>query len=101
MNRYNGDGQEEGYFQDDEDQMSESPQEVEAIIDLHGGLLDAMELDLTEQGLNQALLDTAIKLAKQDIWWYFRSPAKKLRRVEKMYRRLTGLVREGIKEEEE
>ncbi len=100
MKRYNEDGQGEGFFQEDDDQVSESPQEMEAIIDLQGGLLDAMELDLAEQGLNQALLDTAINLAKQDILWIFRSPVKKVRRIERIYRRLTSLVREGLEQEE-
>lgn len=93
MMRYNSDdGREEGFFQEDEDQEA-PPQEVEAIIEMQGGLLEVMELDLTEQGLNQQLLETALSIAKQDIWWFLRKPATKVRRIERIYRRLTGLVR--------
>jgi hypothetical protein len=98
MKRYNGEGQEEGYFQDDEQEAQS--QEVDAIIDLQGTLLDAMELDLAEQGLNQALLITAVEVAK-DFWWIFRSPAKKVRRIEKIYRKFVGLVRETIERKED
>jgi hypothetical protein len=99
MNRYDGQEQEEGYFQEDEEAPGESQEEV--IIDMQTGFLEAMELDLAEQGLNQDLLKIAIELAKQDIWWFFRSTSKRVRRVERIYRRLTGLVRETIEKEEE
>ena len=99
MHRYN-DGREEGFFQEDEDE-NQPPQEVEAIIAMQGDLLGTMELDLAEQSLNQQLLETAVKLARQDLFWYFRHPSTKMRRIERIYRRLTGLVRESLEEKEE
>jgi hypothetical protein len=92
MKRYEEeDGQEEGFFQDE---PQDEQQEIEAVIDM-GAVIEA---DLHEQSLNQELLLTAIHIAKQDIWWFFRSPATKIRRIERIYRRLSALVRESFTE---
>lgn len=99
MKRYEEDGQEEGFFEEEVDESQEG-MSVEATIDLQGNLIEVMQLELAEQGLNQELLDIAIDLAKQDFWWYFRNPIKKIRRVEKIYRRLANVVRETLGKEE-
>ena len=100
MRRYGEDGPEEGFFQD-EDGDEGVPQEVGAIIEMQTNMVEAMELDLVEQNLNQELLHTAIRLAKQDWLWWFRPHSKKLRRIERIYRRLTVLVRESLEKEED
>ena len=100
MNRYGEDGQEEGFFQEEEDDNTPTPNEIEAIIDVQHSLLGAMELDLAEQALNQELLNTAIVLARQDLWWLFRSSPKKIRRIEKIYRRLILMIHKDLEQKE-
>lgn len=86
---FNGDG-DNGEFDFDGEAEDESGRNVEISIDTD--VLGAMELDLAEVSLNHQLLDRAIKVAKQNVFWWFKSPAKKMKCIEKIYRRLDRLV---------
>jgi len=89
-NLFNGD-EDKFNFDNENEEDGEHEQEFEVNIDTD--ILGAMELDLAEINLSHQLLDRAVALAKQDLWWWFRRPAVKMRRVERIYRRLEYLTR--------
>lgn len=89
-NFFNGDGDNKFDFDSENEEGQEAIRDVE--ISIETDLLGAMELDLAEMSLNQQLLDKAMKIAKQDILWWLRKPATKMRRIERIYRRLNLLV---------
>ncbi len=93
MRRYNGN---EGFFRDDNEDEMPPDGDGEAIFEVEGDVLGAMELDIAEQALNQQLLQTSVEIASRDIWWRFRRPYTRVRRIERIYRRLAGLVRESL-----
>ena len=51
-------------------------------INIEADLIGAMEVELAEIQLNQELLDRAMEVARQDWFWFFRSPIVKVRRID-------------------
>lgn len=57
----------------------------------------AMQIDLMHTQLKERLLAQAKDIAKQDIWWWFRSPSYKTKVINKIFKNLV----KAIYEEEE
>jgi hypothetical protein len=85
--------------EDDDDDDDDDGDEI-TIMDSHE-IIDVMSLDLARAGLNQKLLNKAIKIAKQSWWWCFKSSSTKLEEIEKIYKRLLKLTDKEEEEEED
>ena len=86
----NNDESEQFFEEDDE-------QEHVAYVD-QDGLLEVMQMDLTQTELNQALLAKAIAIAEKSFFWRFRSTASKMREIHEIYMTFYEMTKE---EEEE
>ena len=75
-----------------ENDNEDDPREGDVEINIEADIIGSMELDLVQTGLNQKLLKQAIKVASQDIFWWFRNPSTKMRRIVKFYHRFAQLV---------
>jgi hypothetical protein len=52
----------------------------------------AMQIDLMHTQLKERLLAQAQSIAKQDIFWWFRSPAHKTRVINKIFKNLVKAI---------
>lgn len=86
----------ERYYQNDDDDQesffdSGDDHDVENFVG-QDGIIDVMHVELAQTELNHQLLDRAMALAKQSWLWYFRSAESRLKEVERIYVRLSGLT---------
>jgi hypothetical protein len=54
----------------------------------------AMQIDLMHTQLKERLLAQAKDIARQDIWWWFRSPSHKTRVINKIFKQLVKVIYE-------
>lgn len=85
---FNGDDEPEQFF-DDEDENEENVTYVD-----QEGLLEVMQMDLTQNELNQALLAQAISVAEKSFFWRFRSTASKMKEIGEIYKTLMEMTNE-------
>jgi hypothetical protein len=102
MKRYfneepNKDEDEEGYGFDENDDEEDDEKGSGIVIDMDFEDV-AMQIDLMHTQLKERLLAQAQAVAKQDIFWWFRSPAHKTRVINKIFKNLVKAIYE---EEEE
>lgn len=64
-------------------------------------LAHAMQIDLAEQELDQEMMNKAIKIAKQNWFWSFKSNKKKMSEIEFIYTELNRIRNQQLEEEEE
>lgn len=88
----NGNNGEFPYDNDDDDDEEFDEEEFMQEIMIDDSGIEMMHLGLVEQQFKQTLLDRAAEIAKQDWFWYFRNTSTRLKRIEKIYERLTKLM---------
>ena len=93
-----GSGDDNDDDEDDDDEEMEA--EAIAYIDQQS-IIDVMNMDLAQSELNHDLLSKAIKIARQNWLWFFKSTDTRLNEIEKIYKRLLKLTEEGNLEEED
>ncbi len=90
MERYfNNDDEPDKFFEDDDDDEEENVAYVD-----QDGLLEVMQMDLTQNELNQALLAQAISVAEKSFFWRFRSTSSKMKEINEIYKRLMQMTNE-------
>jgi hypothetical protein len=88
--------EEKGYgFGENEEENDDEEGDDEGGIIIDMGLEDvAMQIDLMHTQLKERLLAQANAIAKQDIFWWFRSPAHKTRVISKIFKNLMKTIYE-------
>jgi Uma2 family endonuclease len=85
---FNNEDESEQFFEDDDDN-----EEHVAYVD-QDGLLEVMQMDLTQNELNQALLAQAISVAEKSFFWRFRSTSSKMKEIGEIYKKLMEMTQE-------
>ena len=86
---FNGDDHDPEQFFEDEDEDEENVAYVD-----QNGLLEVMQMDLTQNELNQALLAQAISVAEKSLFWQFRSTTSKMKEIEEIYQTFMEMTKE-------
>lgn len=87
---YNNEENSDQFFEDDENEYEE---ENVAYVNQEG-LLEVMHMDLTQNELNQSLLEKAISIAEKSLFWCFRSTASKLKQIDEIYKQLMKMTKD-------
>lgn len=82
-----------GFGENDEEDDEEEGEENSSGIVIDMDFEDvAMQIDLMHTQLKERLLVQAREIAKQDIFWWFRSPAHKIRVIDKIFKKLVKSI---------
>jgi hypothetical protein len=85
---------------DDDEDFGDDDGETIAIIDQQN-IIDVMQMDLAQTGLNQQLVAQAVEIARQSWLWWFKSTATRMAEIEAIYKRLLKLTEDEGEEDEE
>ena len=85
------------HFDDDhygDDYEDEDDEDMEAISYMTStdGITAMMQMDLAQSELNQHLLEKAMKIARQNLFWIFKDSSWKIQEIEKIYKKLLKLT---------
>jgi hypothetical protein len=85
----------ERYFHNEPDDQDDGGENIESFANASKqDIMDVMQLELVGQELNQKLMDTARHIASSDWTWIFLRDSTKLRRIEKVYKKLRRMTSE-------
>lgn len=90
MKRYydnDSDDEKDPYFEPEDNEENDAI----AYIDQQN-VIDVMNIDLAQSDLNQKLLAKAIRIARQNWLWFFKSVDNKISDIEKIYQQLTKIM---------
>jgi len=90
------------HFDDDQygEDYEDDEEEMEAITYMTSteGIAAMMQMDIAQSELNQHLLEKAIKIARESLFWRFRATSWKMKEIEKIYRQLLKLTEDEEQE---
>jgi len=80
-------------FGENEEQKEEQKYFFEDEFD-ENDIIEMAQVNLVSYDLNQKILQSAIKVAENSLFWKFKRPRKKLELIKKIYRAFSKLIEE-------
>jgi len=86
---------ERNFFNENYDEEDgESPEMEQFVKASKQDIMDVMHMELIEKEINSKLLEQAQGIARSDVFWYFRNNHTKVRRIERIYKKLKKMASE-------